>query len=208
MRVVAATQPLSAAAFVLDGVLYGAGGFRCAGWCCLFRTMLQQLMQLVAGRKPAVNVSAPNHPTTHPTTTQHPPNTHPTARPTARFAAAMMLPCAAGSLALMVLGTHAPASAQLPPETQLLWVWAGLTALMALRSVFVGAPLLCQTYPLRCLFLDKQRPAAAAAAAARRRQGAAQQAPPARRTTDLECPLLQDSEDDVPSVRQITPAKT
>jgi hypothetical protein len=29
MLVVAATQPVNALAFVLDGVLYGAGGFRC-----------------------------------------------------------------------------------------------------------------------------------------------------------------------------------
>ncbi|KIY96977.1 hypothetical protein MNEG_10983, partial [Monoraphidium neglectum] len=108
MLVVAATQPVNALAFVLDGVLYGAGGFR--------------------------------------------------------YASAMMMPCAGGALALMICGARWSAAQQLPPEAQLVWVWAGLVVLMLLRIVGIGAPLLLQQYPLGCLYRDRREAREARAA--------------------------------------------
>jgi putative MATE family efflux protein len=94
MPAVVATQPLNSLAFVLDGALFGAGGFR--------------------------------------------------------FASVAMAAAAAPAVAVMALGTGAAVGAA-PADAALLAVWAGLTLLMALRTLAIAVPLRLRRGAFRAL---------------------------------------------------------
>ncbi len=91
------TQPINMAAFVLDGVLFGAGGFKFAS------------VAMAASALPA------------------------------------LLLCGAGALAAT-------------PGAAMLWVWAGLTALMLGRMATILVPFGWMVGPFRVL-RDKKQPA-------------------------------------------------
>jgi hypothetical protein len=115
LPVVVASQPINALAFVWDGVLFGAGGFRCA---------VVQAMRVCAPCCRAALV----------------PKVANTRRcaPLRRFASIQMALCALPAVALMQLGPHALEAA--PVLDKLLWVWAGLALVMGLRAASIWAP--------------------------------------------------------------------
>jgi hypothetical protein len=145
---VVATQPVNALAFVWDGVLFGAGGFRCEMAAINNLTSLQPVagrsinMARTRGVSSLISCAVVYFMLT---------TTYLLGCPLVylRYASVQMALCAVPAVVIMNLGPHALEGAAATVKLQ--YVWLGLSLVMCFRALSIWAPYKLQLPPFKAL---------------------------------------------------------